>query len=142
MAKLLEEYKNNWDTLAKELEELLEELRRGREGEETFGFDLKKEMPFLGMLKKEIFAVKDLSELNPEDIDNLINATRDIIERVKTDTGIVDFWNNQTKQKQLRTHIASHLLSIFKTRAMPKQKVLSQKLLELTYHIYGKAGRP
>jgi type I restriction enzyme R subunit len=142
LAQLLEEYKNNWDELAKELEELLEELRRGREGEETFGFDLKKEMPFLGMLKKEIFEVKDLSELSPEDIDNLINATRDIIERVKTDTGIVDFWNNQTRQKQLRTFIASQLLSVFKTRAMPKRKELSQKLLELTYYIYGKAGRP
>ncbi|MEI6056845.1 MAG: HsdR family type I site-specific deoxyribonuclease [Lentisphaerota bacterium] len=141
LMKLLEEYKNNWDQLAKELEALLEELNRGREGEETFGLDSKKEMPFLALLKKEIFEVKDLSSMAPSDIDKLINATKDIIERVKTDTSIVGFWDNQNKQKQLRTYIASHLLTVFNTRAMPKRKELSQKLLELTYHIYGKAGQ-
>jgi type I restriction enzyme R subunit len=140
LAKLLEEYKNNWDELAKELQELLEELRRGREGEETFGFDLKKEMPFLGLLKKEIFNVKDLSELSPSEIDNLLNATKDIIERIKTDTVIVDFWNNQTRQNQLRTFIASQLLTVFNTRVMPKRKELSQRLIELAYCIYGKGS--
>lgn len=140
LAKLLEEYKNQWDQLAKELEALLEELQRGREGEESFGFDIKKEMPFLGLLKKEIFEVKNLADLKPEDIDQLINATRDIIELIKTNTRIVDFWNNHTKQKQLRSYIASHLLTVFNTKAMPKRKELSQKLLELTYHIYGKGG--
>jgi type I restriction enzyme R subunit len=140
LARLIEEYKNQWDNLAQELEALIEELRKGREGEETFGFDLKKEMPFLGLLKKEIFEVKDLSDLKAEEIDALISATRDIIERIKTDTGIVDFWNNQTQQKQLRTFIASHLLTVFKRRAMPKRKELSQKLLELSYYIYGKGS--
>ena len=82
--------------------------------------------------------MKDISEIENEDIDNLINVTRDIIERIKTDTKIVDFWNNHTKQKQLRTFIASHLLTVFRQKAMPKRKELSQKLLELSYHIYGR----
>ena len=138
LQKLLDEYKNNWDVLAEELEKLLEEIRRGRAGEETFGFDSKTEFPFMALLKKEIFGVKDISEIENEDIDNLINVTRDIIERIKTDTKIVDFWNNHTKQKQLRTFIASHLLTVFRQKAMPKRKELSQKLLELSYHIYGR----
>ena len=131
LQKLLDEYKNNWDVLAEELEKLLEEIRRGREGEETFGFDSKTEFPFMALLKKEIFGVKDIFEIDNEDIDN-------IIERIKTDTKIVDFWNNHTKQKQLRTFIASHLLTVFRQKAMPKRKELSQKLLELSYHIYGR----
>lgn len=139
LLKLLEEYKSQWEELAKELEVLLEELRKGREGEEAYGFDLKKELPFLGLLKKEIFQAKDMSELKPEEIDTLIGATRDIIDRIKSDTTVVNFWDNPTRQRQLRTFIASQLLTVFRSRAMPKRKELSQKLLELAYHIYGKA---
>ncbi len=69
---ILEEYKENWEILAKELEKLREELKKGRESEETFGLDPKKEMPFLGLLKREIFGKKQVIELGEGDINTLL----------------------------------------------------------------------
>lgn len=59
-----------------------------RKGIYRFGLDSKSEFPFMALLKKEIFGVKDISEIDNEDIDNLIYVTRDIIEKIKTDTKI------------------------------------------------------
>jgi len=139
LERLLREYKDNWEALAKELESLLEEIRQGREAEENFGFDRKKEMPFLGLLKKEVFGVKNLSELSQEQIDLLVETTKDILERIKQDTQLVDFWNKIPAQKRLKGYIASHLLTAFKNNPVlfGKRIALSQKITELAFHIYG-----
>ena len=128
LEKLLDEYKNNWDVLAEELEKLLEEIRRGREGEKPLDL-IQNRVSIYGVIEKEIFGVKDIFEIDNEDIDNLINVTRDIIERIKTDTKIVDFGITTPSKKQLRTFIASHLLTVFRQKAMLKRKELSQKAL-------------
>lgn len=136
--RLLREYKQNWEMLAKELEKLMEEIRQGRAEEESFGFDRKAEMPFLGLLKKEVFGVKNISDLNEKQVELLVQTTKDILERVKSEIRLVDFWGNYTAQKKLKGYIASHLLTafrdnrnIFKSRAM-----LGQKILELSFHLH------
>jgi len=139
LEKMLQQYHENWELLAKELELLRIEMRQGREGEDSFGLDRKKELPFLGLLKKEIYGVKDLSELNQEQKDLLVQTTKDILERVKADTAMVDFWNNVPAQRRLKGYIASHLLTVFKTNEtmFNKRIILSQKITELAFHLYG-----
>jgi len=136
--RMLREYKENWEMLAKELEKLMEEIRMGRAEEETFGFDRKAEMPFLGLLKKDVFGVKNISDLNEKQVEILVQTTKDILERVKGEIRLVDFWGNYTAQKKLKGYIASHLLTafkdnrnIFKNRAM-----ISQKIMELAFHLH------
>ena len=139
LEKMLQQYHENWELLAKELELLRIEMRQGREGEDSFGLDRKKELPFLGLLKKEIYGVKDLSELNEEQKDLLVQTTKDILERIKADTTMVDFWNNVPAQRRLKGYIASHLLTVFKTNEtmFNKRIILSQKITELAFHLYG-----
>ncbi len=140
LRRILEEYKENWETLAKELEKLREELKKGREDEETFGFDPKKEMPFLGLLKREIFGKKQISELGEKDINALVELTRDIVEIIKSEATTVNFWESYPKQKRLKSHIINNFL-LPKRKEYPvlweKRKEIAQKLLELAYHIYG-----
>ncbi|MCD6540210.1 MAG: type I restriction endonuclease subunit R [Candidatus Omnitrophica bacterium] len=158
--RLLEEYKQNWEILAAELEKLREEIKKGREGEETFGFDPKKEMPFFGLLKREIYGKREVKELTKEEMDFLINLTKDVIEIIRREINVVDFWDNYTKQKRLKSYIASHLLEQIsksdKSRIAGikeghapyftginkllygKRNEIAQKLLELSYHLYGK----
>lgn len=140
LEKLLHEYKENWELLAKELEGLLEEIRQGREAEENFGFDRKREMPFLGLLKKEIFGVRKISDLSQEQKDILVRTTQDVLERVKKDILLVDFWNNIPAQKRLKGFIASHLLTAFKDNSeIFKNRIsISQKIMELAFHLYGR----
>jgi len=160
--KILEEYRNNWDILAIELEKLREEMKKGRELEYTFGFDPKKEMPFFGLLKQEIYGKKPIKELNSKDIELLVNLTSDAVEIIRKEIKVVDFWENYTKQKRLKAFLTSYLLdSISKSSLARKEKLIikegpstylsgrnetvfkkrneiAQTLMELAYHIYGK----
>lgn len=137
LEKLLREHKDNWDLLVKELAEILDDLRKGREGEENFGFDRRTEMPFFALLRKEIFGA---TEVSIADMDILISTTKDILEQVRQATQMVDFWNNVPAQKRLRGYISSHLLTEFKNSPtlFNKRIVLSQKISELAFHLYGK----
>jgi type I restriction enzyme R subunit len=136
---MLQQYHENWEQLAKELEALRAEMRQGREGEENYGLDRKKELPFLGLLKKEVYGVRDLADLKPEQKENLVRVTKDILERIKADVGMVDFWNNVPAQRRLKGFIASHLLTEFKANEtmFNKRLILSQKITELAFHLYG-----
>ncbi len=138
LEKLLREYRDNWELMAKELEALLEEIRQGREGEENYGFDRAKEMPFLALLKKEVFGVKDLEGLTDEQRDLLIQTTKDILNQLKDSLQEVGFWQSVGSQKRLKTFIAFNLLTAFngnKTIASKKSEI-SQKLMELAFHLY------
>ncbi|MBE8540159.1 HsdR family type I site-specific deoxyribonuclease [Geoglobus acetivorans] len=140
LKRILEEYKENWELLAIELEKLREKMKKGREGEETFGFDPKKEMPFFGLLKQEIFGKVPIESLEKEKIEFLVEMTRDIVEIIRKETKSVDFWENYTKQKTLKSYIISHLL-LPKSKEIrllfKKRNKIAQKLLELAYHVYG-----
>ena len=163
LRKILKEYKENWDILAIELEKLREEIKKGRESEETFGFDPKKEMPFLGLLKREIFGERKIEDLSENDINLLIGLTQDIIELIKRDVQVVDFWESYSKQKNLKSYIISHLMKTSPSYIPPKpgsffsddpelysagvsqvvfnkRNEIAQNLMELAYHIYGKGA--
>jgi type I restriction enzyme R subunit len=139
LEKLLREYRDNWDQLAKELAALLEEIRQGRRAEESFGLDPNTEVPFLGLLKKEVFGVRNLSDLSQGQIDVLVQTTKDVLDSIKKEVVQVDFWNKIPAQKRLRGHIVSHLLTAFKDNAalFGKRMALGQKIMELSFHIYG-----
>lgn len=161
--RILKEYRENWEILALELEKIRKSMKEGRSAEETFGFDPRKEMPFFGLLKREIFGKKPIEKLSKKDIDFLVDLTKDVIEITKRETEIVDFWENYTRQKQLKYYIISRLLSRLrpndktqppemmymasespepyvagiKETLFKKRNEIAQKLIELAYHIYG-----
>ena len=162
LKRVLEEYQENWELLAAELEKLREEMKKGREAEETFGFEPKKEMPFFGLLKQEIYGKAPIEKLRKDDIDLLVSLTKDVIEIIKKEIQYVDFWDNYTKQKRLKTYLISHFLGAIKPPQIPqanaskvkedpapyfasrksllfkKRNEIAQKLLELAYHVYAK----
>ncbi|GAB4111965.1 MAG: HsdR family type I site-specific deoxyribonuclease [Candidatus Caldatribacteriota bacterium] len=159
LKKILQEYKENWDLLAQELENLTNALRKGRESEQTFGFDPKKEMPFFGLLKQMIFGKDPVEKFIENDINFLVSLTKDIVEIISKNIETVDFWENYTKQKTLKSYIISHLLkkiptarttkivgvaeetepyiTQYKNSLFSKRNEIAQRLLELAYHIYG-----
>jgi len=161
--RILKEYRENWEILALELEKIRKSMKEGRSAEVTFGFDPRKEMPFFGLLKREIFGKKPIEKLSNKDIDFLVDLTKDVIEITKRETEIVDFWENYTRQRQLKSYIISRLLSRLrpnnktqppemmymasespepyvagiKETLFKKRNEIAQKLIELAYHIYG-----
>nr|WP_232500439.1 type I restriction endonuclease subunit R [Hydrogenobacter thermophilus] len=138
LKKILEEYKENWDLLAEKLENLRIEIKKGREEENTYELDPKKEMPFLGLLKDMILGKEPLEKYSPDQVEFLVKLTKDILKIIKGKIKIVDFWENYTKQKELIGEIISHLLKQGRdNNIFNKRNEIAQRLLELAYHIYG-----
>lgn len=159
LKKILEEYKENWDLLAQELESLRGEIKKGRDAEKNFGFDPKKEMPFFGLLKQMILGKEPIENYDENQINFLVTLTQDILSIIKGEITSVDFWENYSKQKKLKSFIIAHLLKQSapskQTRTQSvaeethpyltknevnlfnKRNEIAQRLLELAYHIYG-----
>ncbi|MDR1884554.1 MAG: HsdR family type I site-specific deoxyribonuclease [Prevotella sp.] len=139
--KILEEYAENWAALRNELEKMWQEdIIEGRKREKTFGFDPETEMPFFAILKKDIFGTKDYTELTEQEFNILKDLTTDILERIKTDTKLVNFWNNQTMIDQTRNHIITQLIKpsikAIKSDIVSKRTEIAQKIMELGYQHY------
>ncbi|SNZ06987.1 type I restriction enzyme, R subunit [Persephonella hydrogeniphila] len=138
LRKIIQEYENNWEEQAKELEILLNQIKKGRETEETYGLDPKTEMPFLGLLRKEIYPYKNIKDLEESEREKLIQITKDILELVKRELERPDFWENITAQKRLKsTIIREFILKEFrdKPEIIKNRNAIVQKILELAYHL-------
>lgn len=137
LEKLMQQYQQNWELLAKELQSLLEELRQGRMAENNFGFRPDSEMPFFGLLKREIFRVQNISDLSKDQLDLLVQVTKDLLEITRRELVRVDFWNNITAQKRLKSFIVSHILESFRgnQQIFTARNVIAQKILELSFHL-------
>jgi len=144
LKRLLEEYKENWEILAAELEKIRGEIKKGREAEEVFGIDPKRGMPFFGLLKREIFGKRSVEEFKKEDIDFLIDLTKDIVGITEKEVKSIDFWDNPTKQKKMKSYIILNFLLPKlkgKKEVFRRRNEIVQKLIELAYHIYGGKNR-
>jgi type I restriction enzyme R subunit len=137
LEKVLAEYRDNWDKLAKELEEVLETLQKGRADEKSYGLNPKTELPFLALLKRELYGTQEFQELPVEDQNRLLNTTNDILEMVHRETQQVDFWENYPAQKRLKSYILTHLLMTFKDKPdfVKNRNQVAQKIIELAMHI-------
>ena len=56
-------------------EDLLDDLKQGRENENNYGFHPKTELPFLALLKRELYGKTDLSEITEVERETLISTT-------------------------------------------------------------------
>ena len=142
LKRLIEKYKNNWEALARELQRLRERMKKGRKGEKTFGLDPEKEMPYFGLLKREIFGKVNTEDLKPQQIDLLVSLTQDVVSIIQKGTELVDFWENYTAQKRVRSQVINLIIGI--SRNLPNRKEIikkrneiAQRIMELSAHIYG-----
>ena len=138
---ILEEFENNWADLRNALERFREEdIIEGRKREKTYGYEPEHEMPFFALLKQELYGKQDFTDLQEDDFNALKDLTNDVLERFKTDTRTINFWNNESLQNNLRTFIITKLIAPETKSRIPevfaKRKEIAQKLLELGFQHY------
>jgi type I restriction enzyme R subunit len=71
----------------------------------------------------------------------LVSLTKDVIEIIKRESQVVDFWENYTKQRDLKSYIILKILlpKLGSNEILfTKRNEIAQKLMELAYHIYRK----
>jgi len=145
LEEVLAAFKNNWEQLRIDLEEIRQEVIDGRTKEENYGLDPVREKPFLALLKTEIFGNGTTFEsLSEDQLKTLTDSATDILSRLKTDAAKVGFWQDEALKADLRTHIINQIItqkikqlnsSIFQNR-----KAIAQKIIELGAIHFGGAA--
>jgi len=141
LKRVLEEYRENWEEIFKELEKLREDMKKGREAENTFGLDPKREMPFFGVLKMSLFGKEPIENLREEDIGLLLDLTRDVLSILGREIRTEDFWDNYNRQRRVRSYIITQVLlprGVQRKLLKEKRNEIAQRIMELAYHIFGR----
>ncbi len=98
---LIDQYQDNWDVLAEELEKLREVTVEGRsQGEGT------EALIFYDYIVSVGFENTDVPEVLSKAIQGLM---KNIVELLQETIGSIDFWKNPDKQKQMRSQIKSSI---------------------------------
>ncbi|MCI4463894.1 MAG: type I restriction endonuclease subunit R, partial [Caldisericum sp.] len=153
LEEILKKYYENWELIEQELMKLREEVKEGRKAYENFGLDPQKELPFFGILFKELTDKRNYSELDENEKEAFIKLTKELLNTVSMYTKYVDFWDNPTKQKELRTNLFLKLLTkgnsyfngvkeseleSLNQKIKDKRALVAQEIIETAYHIFGK----
>ena len=116
---ILEALKERWDQLALALSDLVDDTLKGRQIDST-GLDPQSEAPFYGLLGQELEAEETASSelvvenappagLAPAQAAALRDATVTLVAHLRSEIGVVGFWQNTYAQDVLRKWVVQHL---------------------------------
>ena len=97
--EILDRLEERWEQIAFELEDLIAEVKAGRADEENTGLDPTTELPFHSQMAEK------LASSEPDAAEQLLALTRGLVADVRRIIGTVGFWDNPTKQDELRKNI-------------------------------------
>jgi type I restriction enzyme R subunit len=107
LAQILEQFKDNWQTIYAELEKLRQHLKNA-ENEPTYGLHKKKQMPFFRMFKSECFG--DI-ELDENQIAQNVALTQQVFIVIEQELQLTGFWESIPASNKLQSEIKKILLS-------------------------------
>ena len=106
LARIFEEFRDNWQRIYEELEKLRERIRKAGQ-EPTYGLHRKKQMPFFRMFRREIFGEDELDE---DQISHLVNLTQQTFDIVERELKLTGFWESIPARNKLKAELQSTLL--------------------------------
>ena len=101
--EILDRLKERWEQIALEFQELIEEVKAGRTDEDNTGLDPATELPFHNLMAERV------ASSEPDTADRLIKRTSELVAEIRSMIGVVGFWDNATKQDDLRKSIKRSL---------------------------------
>jgi type I restriction enzyme R subunit len=126
---ILDAFRDNWDALAEELRKFIRETRQGRKEDRT-GLDPKTQAPFLGILIEEHGKEPDQTKMK-----QFCEAVIDIVDHVRQEIAMVDFWRSRPAQDILRTWIINEVDDL-DLLPFAKQEKLADRFMELAKAIH------
>lgn len=129
LEQILQELKDNWIELERELRRFIEEeLKQGRE-HEVEGLDPKVQAPFFGLLKEAA------EEVIGQSLDNgkfrtAVTTTIEIVDHIRQEIRRVGFWRDPLSRQKLENWVYRHLR---RSKLIPDNRVqeLSVRLVDL-----------
>jgi len=99
LEEILQAFEENWAELVETLRKFTQDVRRGRPADET-GLDPRTQAPFLGILLEEATVDGSISK---DRLPAFIAATVELVDHIRQEIGVVDFWRNLHAQNLLRS---------------------------------------
>jgi len=106
LAKIFEDFRNNWKKIYEELEKLRTRIRNASK-EPTYGLHRKKQMPFFRMFRRDTFAEDELTE---DQIAQLVDLTQKIFNVVERELKMTGFWGSIPARNRLKAELQKTLL--------------------------------
>ncbi len=97
--EILDRLEERWEQIALELEGLISEIHAGRSDEEHTGLDPTTELPFHGQMAEKV------ANSGPDTAEQVVALTRNLVAEIRRIIGVVGFWDNPTRQDDLRKAI-------------------------------------
>lgn len=125
LKEILDAFGENWDALVEELRKFIKETREGRKEDET-GLDPKTQAPFLGIILDEYGKTP-----KPEKMKEFCELVIDIVDHIKQEISLQDFWRRKHAQNLLRTWIINE---IDDRNLVPYEKIhkIADRFIELS----------
>ena len=101
--EILDRLKDRWEQMALEFETVIADINAGRTDEDHTGLDPAAELPFYSQMAKEV------TSSSSEAPDQLIEFTSVLVAEIRRIIRVVGFWDNATKQDELRKTIKQYL---------------------------------
>ena len=100
---ILERLEDRWDQIALEFEDLITDVNEGPSDEDNTGLDPTTELPFHNQM------VEKVATSQPDANEQLITLTTSLVNEIRRIIGVIGFWDNATKQDDLRKAIKRFL---------------------------------
>jgi type I restriction enzyme R subunit len=130
LAEILEQFKDNWQTIYAELEKLRQRLKNA-ENEPTYGLHKKKQMPFFRMFKSECFGDTELDE---DRVAQNVALTQQVFMVIEQELQLTGFWESIPASNKLQSEIQKILLSpdfLQLPNIVPNRKRIISRIMEL-----------
>ena len=124
LKEILNTFHDNWEALAEELRKFIREAKKGREEDKT-GLDPRTQAPFLGILIEE-YGKKP----GEKEIKNFCEAVVDMVDHIRQEIRVVDFWRSRHAQDMLRMWIINEVDDL-NLIPFKKQEKLADRFMEL-----------
>jgi type I restriction enzyme R subunit len=119
LEQILQDLKDNWTELEKELQRFIDdELRQGRE-QEIEGLDPKVRAPFFGLLKEAIEKSSGQT-LEGDGFRTAVMTTIKIVDHIRAEIGRVGFWRDPPSRQRLENWV---FRSLRRSRLIPNDQV-------------------
>jgi len=113
LAKIFEEFRDNWQKIYDELEKLRQRIRSASQ-EPTYGLDRKKQMPFFRMFRRELEAAweehPDYGGKEDERVSVLVDLTQKVFNTVERELKLTGFWESIPARNRLKAELQNVLL--------------------------------
>jgi len=101
--EILDRLEDRWEQIALEFLPIKDEIQAGRQDNDDTGLDPITELPFHGVMADRV------ATSSSDASDQLVRLTRDLVADIRGQIAVVGFWENATKQDELRKSIKRSL---------------------------------